>query len=433
MKFRFILSLILIGTSSLGVWANDELDKQFHRYLLNHPQFEKVKQFIQAGADIEVASSYGFGNQQKKGFTPLIRMAEVNDLAAVRYLLDKGANVNAQDERGRSALMLAAGNKNLGMCKLLIAKGANVNLTGDEGVTALAFAFHAQDVPIIEFLLSKGASWNTRWYTSNNLIFTLLDMPNAMYWVKRGLQHGADPNGRNSVWGSPLSRTFALKRLDLAQVLVDAGANVSEKGFKGNPDISLAGAYFLIEPQYTIFLLNNGADPNSKTDTRYLLEAALDSKNWEMVDLLVKKGADVNLSSSAEGITPLMLAVMPSYSCDRVLHNVKLLVDAGADVQARDINGKSALNRLVEQRVKLKGALYLTKPFAQTPICLSAVAYLLEHGAPINDVDNEGYSLLDYAEYFNTYQQEAVEFLKKHGAKHTLRGRWEKIKQYFRD
>jgi ankyrin repeat protein len=346
-------------------------------------------------------------------------MAEVNDLATVRYLLNKGANVNAQDERGRSALMLAAGNKNLEMCRLLINKGADVNLVGQEGVTALSYAFHSQDVPVIEFLLSKGASWDTRWYTSNNLIFVLLEMPDAMYWLKRGLQHGADPNGRNDVYGSPLSRAFSLQRLDLAQALVDAGANVNEKGFKGDPTVSLAGAYFGYNTQWTIFLLNNGADPNGYTGLEgYLLEAALREPNWEVVDLVVKKGADVNLSSSTEGITPLMLAIRPPYQCKHVEHNVKLLVEAGADVQARDIDGKTALHYL----------------FEQSPACLPAATYLLAHGAEINAVDERGYSVLDYEEYFfkRHVRPEDIEFLKKHGAKHTLRGRWWKIKQYFK-
>ena len=73
--FKIFLSLIFIGVSSSWGWADERLNEQFHRYLLNKPQFEKVKQFIEAGAYIEVATSYGFGNQRKKGFTPLIRMS----------------------------------------------------------------------------------------------------------------------------------------------------------------------------------------------------------------------------------------------------------------------------------------------------------------------------------------------------------------------
>ena len=46
MKIKLLLSLSLMGVIFSWGWANDALDKQFHRYLLNHPQFEKVKQFI---------------------------------------------------------------------------------------------------------------------------------------------------------------------------------------------------------------------------------------------------------------------------------------------------------------------------------------------------------------------------------------------------
>ena len=49
MKLRLFLSLFLIGAISPWGWANDELDKQFHRYLLITPNLKKSNNLLRQG------------------------------------------------------------------------------------------------------------------------------------------------------------------------------------------------------------------------------------------------------------------------------------------------------------------------------------------------------------------------------------------------
>ena len=53
-----------------------------------------------------------------------------------RGLLDKGADINAQDDQGYSALMLASLQGNSALVSILLTKGANPALKSEEGLTA---------------------------------------------------------------------------------------------------------------------------------------------------------------------------------------------------------------------------------------------------------------------------------------------------------
>ncbi len=73
----------------------------------------------------------------------IVYAALYNDFDAVRFLLDKGIDINTHDERGRTALIAAAEEDFAGMLKLLIERGADLNARDEDGDTALDVArFH---------------------------------------------------------------------------------------------------------------------------------------------------------------------------------------------------------------------------------------------------------------------------------------------------
>ena len=80
-----------------------------------------VKYLIDKGADLNIRS--------KIGETVLMIACAVPDrLEIVRYLVEKDANINIQDENGESALMKTFHTGNIEVIKYLIERGANVNL-----------------------------------------------------------------------------------------------------------------------------------------------------------------------------------------------------------------------------------------------------------------------------------------------------------------
>jgi ankyrin repeat protein len=89
----------------------------------------------------------------------------VGDAAAVRVMLDHGADVNAFDPLGRTPLMYAAASDliALDVVKLMVERGADVNArdthkqAGDSGLTVLDIARLHGETPVVQFLLKAGA------------------------------------------------------------------------------------------------------------------------------------------------------------------------------------------------------------------------------------------------------------------------------------
>ena len=105
-----------------------------------------------------------------------MRAAKNGDAAAIRLLLDHGADVNARQKNGTTALMFAAGlgfgtgtfandyateAQLLESVKVLVAAGADVNAVNEAGETPLHFGAHASD-DIVTFLAENGAKLDVK-------------------------------------------------------------------------------------------------------------------------------------------------------------------------------------------------------------------------------------------------------------------------------
>lgn len=107
-----------------------------------------------------------------EGSTPLMRAAKNGDAAAMRVLLDNGADPAITQKNGTTALMMAAGlGRGLGVfakdyategemiagAKVLLAQHVDVNAANDRGQTALHFAALSSDA-MVRLLAENGAN-----------------------------------------------------------------------------------------------------------------------------------------------------------------------------------------------------------------------------------------------------------------------------------
>jgi hypothetical protein len=104
----------------------------------------------------------------------------------------------------------------------------------------------------------------------------------------------------------------------------------------------------------------------------------------QIARLLLDGGADVNSSANHRKGTPLHYAadgyvISPDYDAHRQVRMLGRLLDAGADLQATDKNGATALHRAVRTR------------------CAEAVNFLLEAGASPNKPNLHGSTPLHLA------------------------------------
>ena len=87
----------------------------------------------------------------------LVVAADTGNLAVVKMLLDKNANVNATTADGATALMAAAARGRPDICQVLLDKSADVNAVTSFGKTALTYAANNGHVKVVELLLKYKA------------------------------------------------------------------------------------------------------------------------------------------------------------------------------------------------------------------------------------------------------------------------------------
>jgi uncharacterized protein len=150
--------------------------------------------------------------------------------------------------------------------------------------------------------------------------------------VRSLLQRKADVNAPQVDGATALHWAVRLDDLEMADLLIGAGADVKAANRFGVTPLSLAcinGNGAMIEK-----LLKAGADPNAALselgETPIMMAAR--TGNVEAVRVLLDHGANVNAKETSRGHTALIWAASEAHPAV-----VKLLIEHGADVNARSI------------------------------------------------------------------------------------------------
>jgi ankyrin repeat protein len=117
-----------------------------------------IKAVIEGIPEATVAAMGLLEVRDKNGFTPLILAAANGHLDVVKYLCDKGAQIEVMGTMGhRTPLHGAALKGHLDIVKLLCARGANVHAVGDMGDTPLIWAAEYGQISVVQYLCEQGA------------------------------------------------------------------------------------------------------------------------------------------------------------------------------------------------------------------------------------------------------------------------------------
>lgn len=171
---------------------------------------------------------------------------------------------------------------------------------------------------------------------------------------------------------------------------------------EGPSDSALIRALVTRNEHYARQLLDSGASPNQKDRFGATpLAVTILLHNSDFAEVLIQKGADVNLVEDHKGTSPLMTAAR---YCD--MKTAKLLLERGAVVNHRDENGETALGSAADackdgDMLKLliaHGAQINVKTdLGRTPLIEAsfngnepAVRELVQAGADLNIKDNDG-------------------------------------------
>ncbi|HLI82554.1 MAG TPA: ankyrin repeat domain-containing protein [Bryobacteraceae bacterium] len=233
----------------------------------------------------------------------------------------------------RSELADAAERDDKSAARALLEKKADVNAPQVDGTTALHWAVRANDLELADILLRAGA----RAAAANQLGATpmqLAAMNGNAAMLERLIQAGADPNAPLSPTGdTALMMAARTGKPDAVRVLLDRGANINAKETWGGTT-ALMWAASERHPEAVRLLVERGADVNAKS---YFVPSA-SGRGFEGT-APVAPAPDQKTEEFASGwMTPLMFAAR-----EDDLESARILIQAGADVNAVGGDGKDAL------------------------------------------------------------------------------------------
>jgi ankyrin repeat protein len=404
-----------------------------------------VRALLQTGVDVNAT--------QVDGSTALHWAAYNEDAETVALLLRAKANVNAVNHYGVPPVAVACTSGSAAIVKLLLEAGADANATMKGGETVLMLASRSGNVETVKALLARGAKHDTRERHGQTALMWAAAEGNTAV-VRALIEAGADIKATLESGFTPFFLAVREGRLDTVRAFLAAGIDVNATVPRpDNAPRSTAGSY--IRPvdrgtsalllavqnghfELAIALVDAGADPN---DVRSGF-TALHTISWvrrpdssdnsdpapaagagrmtslEFVREIVKRGANANFrlakgapkqpnTSSrieSDGATPILFAADRS---DVPL--MRLLVELGADPLLPNFNNTTPL--------MAAAGLGTTEPLEEAGEeneAVEAVNMLLDLGADINAVNNDGDTAMHGAAY-NIYPR-VVELLAQRGA-----------------
>ena len=309
------------------------------------------------------------------GETPVMVAARSGSPAVVELLAAQGANLNARAARGQTALMWAVAQKHPEVVKVLIANGADIHARSDSWTevmavpphgyleynraiphgseTALMFAARVDDLASAKLLVAAGANVNDEdaWGVSAVVLAAHSGFTDVVEFL---LEKGANANSDRAGF-TALHEAVMRRDENLVKVLLDHGADAnlpvrswtptrrSSRDFNFPPELIGATPFWLAarftEPEVMRLLAKHGADPLFVLRSERMVEGR--GVAWEQ-----RKEATTAVMAAAGmggGGSP-WIEIERSKREKLALEAVKIAVELGVDVNAKSVNGSTALD-----------------------------------------------------------------------------------------
>lgn len=311
------------------------------------------------------------------------------DLDSVKKIVEAYPEaVNSSDDKGNTPLHIAVLEAKVDILQYLITNGADINAKNRQSMSPLYYACLEKKTDVVQMLVQHGADVNTQ---PSALLRIAMNGDRDLVQIL--LTAGADVDVLES-GGTPLQQACYNGHVDVAEILIQHGADPNKPGWRGQTPLMMATLNG--KPEAVRLLLEQGADPDLK-DSQYgwtaLYAAIFTSQEGgteaaklliqhgadiyirvkdgdtpilnasrkgltEVVDLLIKKGVDASSMDEIHRRTLLHLAAINGYK-----DLAELLISKDVDVQAKDIYNKTPLNyavmhgnQLIADLLVLKGA-----------------------------------------------------------------------------
>jgi len=399
-----------------------------------------LEQHLKTDADI---------NQPGKwNLTPLIQAAHIGKLNVVKFLLEKGADLNfnsgsdqsAADDlldefelmlgdeetdpkeynpypQGATALMAACAQGQLKIVKLLLAFDPNIELKNNEGWTALYFAAYGGNYKIFKALINQGANWQER-DIRGSTPFMLACYGGGKKIVKKLLDLGAqcedrDNDGWTSIFYAVVCGNFNILKIlcrenvEVNFQLPELVSNLNQESNSTPQEGSIGQVLSQNEVDYLLAAVSEADDVSNLYDVKTLkywskwtpLMFACKYNRPKIAELLLQNGADGKIEDGGNKNAFLISIVNNSIDV------VKNFIGKGIPLEIDNKNFWESFNELSKEgspvllRLLLEtysGIACSKEELGFSLICaiqsghLHSVELLLEYNPSLEEVDSDG-------------------------------------------
>lgn len=295
---------------------------------------EICARILDEGAPVDLfESAYG---------TPLCAAAssKKSKIGNVKLLLQRGANVNAEDETGSTALFYAALRGNIELIDLLLRGGANIAHENRRGRTVLHEVAASSEIAAARLLLERHAKVLQKCAAGMTPLHIAVQGPN-LEMVQILLENGAQVDEEGPHGCVPLHVAVISGNLSMIELLLAGGAHVDAPSSPRLPP--LFHAVLSDNVDIAQFLLDKGARISCGNTT--LFHAAAEMGLSTMMGVLLQHVAQQEAGNLAlinqmndEGKSPLHIAAQKGD-----LETVRVLIEANADIDIKDETSKTPL------------------------------------------------------------------------------------------
>ena len=242
----------------------------------------------------------------RNGNTPLTLAVRSQKTNIIETLLGNGADPDAKDKYGNTSLYYAIKGNMAEITDVLIEEGADIRKLPD---TALPYAVRYGMEDISYELISSAKNINAADEEGNTALYYAVKLDSAEL-VSELIRTKANPSkGKQSPLSLAISRGYG----DIAEILIDAGADINALDESGNTPLTLSAGFEKLEIARS--LIEKGADVNKKDSKGFSpLSIAIINQDYDMAQMLIAAGATTDrhllYTAISNGLTDIALAMI---------------------------------------------------------------------------------------------------------------------------
>ncbi|WP_121628139.1 ankyrin repeat domain-containing protein [Poseidonibacter antarcticus] len=354
--------------NGIDINSLDENGKTILFSLCAKKKLEAIKILIKNGIDLSIENQYGK--------TVLGEAVSHGDGVIIRLLLENGFDINHKNSSKRTILQDVALEGNYKVFQILMSYHPNYDDLDSYGRTVLFDAVEGGNVNIVKELVNHMENINVVDENNETPLFKAVLKENtkiAETLILFGMNlDSLDNYKRNVLFNTILQGN---KNIDILKLMIKKGININQIDINGDNIIDeilyildlqrqtvkellqLEGNYSLIKKdmsylELTKIIIENGLDINKiDKDGLPILAKEVEKKNYENIVFLINCGADIN-TKNINGKSILFNEVIKGNSNYKMIN---FLVKNGADIELRDSEEKTIIDDLAEIILIQKG------------------------------------------------------------------------------